>query len=138
MPVHSGELSGDARRYKFKIGYGMNEFILTTKEQLENIVQNAVKKALPKEQEVTPQKVADTCSMEQALSFLSEHGYKLSKSKLYKMTANKLLPFRYFGRRIIFSRNELLKWVEQQTISSSNSDETLLELAKSVRKKISK
>ncbi|MDR2955116.1 MAG: helix-turn-helix domain-containing protein [Prevotella sp.] len=116
----------------------MNEIILTTPEQLDEIVQKAIKKALPDNQETKPQKIPDTCSVEDALLFLLENGYKISKSKLYKMTANKLLPFRYFGRRIIFSRNELLKWVEKQTIPSSNSDEMLLCIAKSARNKFRK
>ncbi|MFV0419079.1 MAG: helix-turn-helix domain-containing protein [Dysgonomonas sp.] len=113
----------------------MNEFILTTPEQLDEIVQNAIKKVLPNNKEDKPQKIPDACSVEQALSFLLENGYKLSKSKLYKMTADKLLPFRYFGRRIIFSRSELLKWVEQETIPSSHANETLLAIAESARKK---
>ncbi|MDH6310730.1 excisionase family DNA binding protein [Dysgonomonas sp. PFB1-18] len=113
----------------------MKEFILTTPEQLDEIVQNAIKKVLPDKKKDKPPKIPDTYSVEQALSFLLENGYKLSKSKLYKMTADKLLPFRYFGRRIIFSRHELLKWVEQQTVASSNKNETLLAIAESARKK---
>lgn len=113
----------------------MDKIILTTPEQLEEIVQNAVKKALPDKEETKPQKIPDTCSIEQALKFLAENGFQLSKSKLYKLTADKALPFRYFGRRIIFSRQELLQWVQQQTISSTNTEETLLSLAKSARNK---
>lgn len=116
----------------------MKEIILTTPEQLDGIVRNAIKEMFPDRREDKPQKIPDTCSIEQALSFLLENGYKLSKSKLYKMTANKLLPFRYFGRRIIFSRNELLRWVDQQTIPSSNASETLLSIAQSARKKSNK
>lgn len=113
----------------------MNEIILTLPEQLDEIIQQAVKKALPSVSEDKPQKIPDICSVKQALAFLSENGYKLSKSKLYKLTANKILPFRYFGRRIIFSRDALLQWVEKQTVSSSNPDEALLVLAASARRK---
>jgi len=116
----------------------MKEIILTTPEQLDEIVRNAIKEVLPGKQEDKPQKIPDTCSVEQALSFLLENGYKLSKSKLYKMTANKLLPFRYFGRRIIFSRDELLRWVKQQTTPSSNTSDTLLAIAQGARKKSNK
>lgn len=116
----------------------MSEIILTTPEQLDTIVQNAIRKVLPNNKEEKNQKVPDSCSVEQALQFLLENGYKISKSRLYKMTANRELPFKYFGRRIVFSRNELLEWVEQQTIPSSSSDETLLVLAKNARKKSSK
>lgn len=113
----------------------MKEIILTTPEQLDEIVQKAIQKVLPKKQESQAKELADTCSVEQALLFLAEQGYQLSKSKLYKLTADKLLPFRYFGRRIIFSRKELLQWVQQQTIASSNSDEVILTLTKDARRK---
>lgn len=116
----------------------MQEFIITTPEQLDEIVQQAIKKALPENREEKPPKIPDTCSVEQALSFLLENGYKLSKSKLYKLTAKKILPFRYFGRRIIFSRDELLKWIEKQTMPSSNTSDTLLAVAESARKKTRK
>lgn len=113
----------------------MKEFILTTPEDLEEIVQAAIKKVLPVKEEARPEKNPDTCSFEQALAFLSENGFKLSKSKLYKMTAGKEVPFRYFGRRIIFSRDELLAWVKRQTIPGSNASGTLLALAESARRK---
>lgn len=116
----------------------MSEIILTTPEQLDVIVQNAIKKVLPNKEEERNQKIPDSCSVEQALQFLLENGYKMSKSKLYKMTANRDLPFKYFGRRIIFSRNELLEWVEQQSIPSSNPNAVLLNIAKDARRKSSK
>lgn len=119
----------------FRSDLFMNEIILTTPEQLDEIIQQAVKKALSSVTEDKPQKIPNTCSVEQALAFLSENGYKLSKSKLQKLTANKILPFRYFGRWIIFSRDALLQWIEKHTISSSNPDEALLVLAASARRK---
>ena len=113
----------------------MSQIILTTPEQLDVIVQNAIKKVLPDKEEEKKQNMPDSCSVDQALQFLLENGYKMSKSKLYKMTANRDLPFKYFGRRIIFSRSELLEWVEQQSIPSSNPDVVLLNIAKDARRK---
>lgn len=87
----------------------MEQIIFTTPEQLDEIVQKAIKKILPDNREEKSQKVPDTCSVEQALSFLSENGYTLSKSRLYKMTANKILPFRYFGVFEFLKENADLK-----------------------------
>lgn len=113
----------------------MNEFILTTPEQLDEIVQRAIRKSLPVKKEEKPRQFPDTCSMEQAIEFLAEHGYRLSKSKLYKLTSTRQIPFRYFGRRLVFSREELLAWVERQTVSGDNTAEVLLSLAESARRK---
>ena len=113
------------------------EIILTTPERLGEIVREAVKKSLPESPVTTPQKSADTCSLEQALAFLSENGYRMSKSRLYKMTADKKVPFRYFGRKIVFSKSELLHWVEQQTKPSSDATQIVMSLARSARRKSS-
>ena len=113
----------------------MKEFILTTPEQLDEIVQRAVQKSLPAPQEERPRQFPDTCSMEQAILFLAEHGYRISKSKLYKLTSIRQIPFRYFGRRLVFSRDELLAWVETQTVSGDNTSDVLLTLAESARRK---
>lgn len=113
----------------------MTEFILTTPEQLDEIIQRAIQKYIPAKQEEIPRQFPDTCSMEQAIEFLAEHGYRLSKSKLYKLTSTRQIPFRYFGRRLVFSRDELLAWVGIQTISGDNSADALLSLAESARRK---
>ena len=111
------------------------EIILTTPERLGEIVREAVKKSLPESPVTTPQKSADTCSLEQALAFLSENGYRMSKSRLYKMTADKKVPFRYFGRKLVFSKEELLGWVHSHTKPSSNSEQIVMSLAKSAMRK---
>lgn len=113
----------------------MQEFILTTPERLSEIVEQAIKRTLPTKLEERPQEMPESCSFSQALVYLAEQGYELSKSKLYKLTSLKKVPFRYFGRKIVFSRDELLQWVKTQTMPSANSSEILLSLAKSARHK---
>ncbi|GHT36027.1 hypothetical protein AGMMS49574_26950 [Bacteroidia bacterium] len=113
----------------------MTEFILTTPGQLEQVIMQALKKALPVKEKEAPAEPPDTCSLEQALEFLAGYGYVVSKSKLYKLTALKEIPFRHFGRKIIFSRKELLAWVESLTIPTSNTSDVFLTLSESARRK---
>lgn len=86
----------------------------------------------------TTSELSDTCSLIQALEFLNERGYTISKSKIYKLTATNSIPHRRFGNRLVFSRKELLAWVEAQ-ISEINADrEATIQLARSANNKIRK
>lgn len=53
-------------------------------------------------------------STTEAISFVRERGIPMSKSKLYKLTAQKLIPFRKAGERLVFSTPELSSWCEGQ------------------------
>jgi excisionase family DNA binding protein len=116
----------------------MNEIILTTPDQLEQVVMQALKKVLPAVEKEKSAEPPDSCSFNQALTFLSENGYVISKSALYKLTALKKIPFKRFGRKIIFSRKELLQWVESLTMPNSGTSNVLLNLAESARRKSGK
>lgn len=115
----------------------MTEIILTTPDQLERVIMQALKKALPTVEKEKLTEPPDSCSFNQALAFFSENGYVISKSALYKLTALKKIPFKHFGRKIIFSRKELLEWVESLTTSGSGTSNILLKLAESARRKTS-
>ncbi len=116
----------------------MTEIILTTPDQLEQVILQALKKVLPSAEKGNRVEPPDSCSFGQALAFLSENGYVISKSALYKLTALKKVPFKRFGRKIIFSRNELLEWVKSLTTPNSNASNVLLKLAESARRKAGK
>lgn len=45
----------------------------------------------------------------------------MSKSKLYKLTAQKQIPFRKAGERLIFSTPELTRWCEGQITNPFSS-----------------
>ena len=50
--------------------------------------------------------------------FLKGKGYTMSKSRLYKLTANGDIPHRKFGNRLVFNTVEVLEWVDQVSASS--------------------
>ncbi|PRY09038.1 hypothetical protein CLV24_11989 [Pontibacter ummariensis] len=71
----------------------------------------------------------------QALNFLKDQGIIISESHLYKLTASRGIPYQKFNNKLVFSREELLHWIENQTASPGNDDEVTLTLARSARRK---
>lgn len=70
-----------------------------------------------------------------ALKMLSEQGYKMSKSRMYKMTANGCsIPFKRFGNRIVFEKDELVLWCEKQISGSHLHNANVMEIVKSAQK----
>ena len=44
----------------------------------------------------------------------------LKKSVIYKLTASRNIPHSRFGKKLVFSRKELLDWVESNTVNVPN------------------
>jgi len=63
----------------------------------------------------------------------------LSKASIYSMTHNKKIPFMKFGSRLVFSRKELILWMEAMTKPKKLlADEVTERLRKSALKKLKK
>lgn len=58
-------------------------------------------------------------SLEDAILFLSEHGYQISKSSIYKKCASKTIPHLKFEGKLIFESKELITWVENKLIDNT-------------------
>lgn len=50
----------------------------------------------------------------EALKIMNSHGFVMSRSKLYKLTAQGIIPCLYFGKRLVFDTVELLNWCNSQ------------------------
>lgn len=111
----------------------MTNIIVAEEDKLRSIVQEEVSKLFSVKQEVKAE--IDSITLTNALIFLSEQGYPMSKAKLYKLTASGNIPCRKFGQKLVFSRKDLLLWAEKQTKPKSNKEEILLNLARSARRK---
>ncbi len=111
----------------------MSNIIVTEEEKLRAIVHEEISKLLHAKQE--PKTEIDSIILSAALALLAEHGYILSKAKLYKLTASGKIPCRKFGHKLVFSRKDILDWAESQTKPKGNQTEALLNLAKSARRK---
>ena len=77
-----------------------------------------------------PEEKSDRCYLEDALELTG-----LSKSKIYKLSAAGEIPCKQFGSRLVFSRKELLAWVERQTKPKHDHSEAVMQLARSARRK---
>lgn len=111
----------------------MTNIIVAEEDKLRSIVQEEVSKLFSAKQEVKAE--IDSITLTNALAFLAEHGYPISKAKLYKLTASENIPCRKFGQKLVFSRKDLLLWAEKQTKPKSNQQEIVLSLARSARRK---
>ena len=110
----------------------MEKIILTTPDELRAIINEAVSGVMPKQ---TIQSEIDTMSLNDTLDLLVEHGYPTSRAKMYKLTALGTIPCRTYGKKLVFSRKEVLAWAENQTKPKRDKSEISLTLARSARRK---
>lgn len=93
----------------------MNGIILATEEQIRKMVFDAISEYFSSKGEViTSSNLPDTLNLSGALKVLEENGFSTSKGKLYKMTSNGEIPFKKYGNKLIFSRNEIIEWANRQ------------------------
>jgi excisionase family DNA binding protein len=86
------------------------EFVMITPARIEDLIKSAVSHALrefPWEKETSK---PDRCHLEEAVEITG-----LSKSKIYKLTAFGEIPHKHFGGKLVFSRKDLDRWVEENT-----------------------
>lgn len=89
----------------------MMQIVVTSAEELKAIIRDV----LSEQAEPTAAGVqSDNISLNKTIEVLNELGYPTSKAKMYKLTSTGALPCRKYGNKLIFSRVELLKWVETQ------------------------
>ena len=97
----------------------MNEsIIITTPAQLQTIIDEAVNAILPKLADFRRKNEpveADGMNAEAAARFLSEQGIPTTRATLYNLVYKEAIPYKKFGRRTVFSKRELLAWIESRT-----------------------
>jgi len=86
--------------------------ILVNEQDLENLFLKWQKSKV----EVKPDPpLKSKLNIDEALSYMNEKGYSISKSTIYKRTMEKTIPFHRFGKRkIIFDIDELDQWISDQ------------------------
>ena len=62
---------------------------------------------------------------EQALRYIQKQGYKLSSSKLYKLSATDNIPCHRSGRNLYFFAEELDKWLNNQIEEEDKTSQNL-------------
>lgn len=80
----------------------------------------------------------DYLPFDEALDYLNARGLEISKATLYKLTSTKQIPFqRWGGRKIVFVRGELDKWIETRLScdEEKRTNRITNNVARSARKK---
>jgi hypothetical protein len=117
----------------FKSSTKMSAIIVTSPEELREMLNQVLAEFLPKNQ--AKASLPDNINLDSAIDLLKEYGYPTSKAKIYQLTALEKLPHRKYGNKLVFSRKELLLWAESQSRRVGNHSEVVLTLAKSARLK---
>ena len=84
----------------------MTKIIITTKEELEDIIENSVRKIL---NDITPHSNSDYSEfmdVNEAAKYL-----KIAKQTLYSFTSTSQIPYIKNGKRILFKKDELDAWI---------------------------
>ena len=112
----------------------MNQIILTTPEELRAIVSESVSQTLAGLTQ--PKNEPDNLTPDAAVGVLEQHGFLISKARLYKLTAKGDVPFRKYGNKLLFSRRELLSWAESLARRVNDKGEAALAIARSANRKL--
>lgn len=100
-----------------------NTVIVTTPAQLQSIISDAVNAILPKLADFRRKNEpveTDGMTVETAARFLTEQGIPTTRATLYNLVYKNSVPHRKFGRRTVFSKKELLAWIESRTVHSED------------------
>lgn len=84
------------------------KLVVMTSEELENLVQNSVRKAFAEQS--FPSSINDDkpLTIDEASAFL-----KKPKSTLYQLTSTRQIPFSKMGKQLLFFKKDLLVWIEE-------------------------
>ena len=119
-----------------------NTIILTTPDQLQHYIGQAVEAIIPKLADFRRRneaKQTDNLTLTEAIDYLAELGAPTTKSAIYNLTFRGMIPHRKIGRRTIFSRRELTDWVESRTHRPEDAKaEAVRRIAQSATRKLAK
>lgn len=113
----------------------MNQIIVTTPEELRAIVSETVSQTLAG-LTYTQKELPDNLTPDAAVEALEQHGFLISKARLYKLTAKGEVPFRKYGNKLLFSRKELLSWADSLARRVNDKSDAALTIAKSANRKL--
>lgn len=110
---------------------GDSTIIITTREDIIDIVGDAVRTAITPLVQL-PKDEPERFNIDEAVEYLKKIGVIISKSSLYKYTANGDIPVHRYGTRLVFVRQELLEWTN---LKLQNTNEIACAVAKNITQK---
>ncbi len=82
-----------------------------------------------------PEEIPKYLNTEKALVYLKKIGFPMSKSRLYKLTANRKIPFHKSGNTLLFSMEEISQWCEDDIHAKNNKNISNQFIIKTAQKK---
>lgn len=117
----------------------MNNIIVTSPDELRAMISDAIQEVLPKLanfRRKNEQIETDNLTVEQAAIFLREQGSPIKRETIYALAFRKKIPYRKVGRRTVFSKRELMEWIESRTTRPDEvKSEAVLQIARSANRK---
>jgi len=92
-----------------------NQIFLATKQDLEQLIDSAVGKAMTKINCGNGKQVLDIMNVEQASDFLN-----LAMATIYDKTSKNLIPHKKKGAKLYFIRTELEQWILDGNVKTAD------------------
>lgn len=93
----------------------MTKIIVTTKDELQEIIQESIKSAISEKNSQQPSEVPDRIlSLKETATFLN-----LAQQTVYGYTSKQLIPFIKKGKKLYFRKLELEKWLLDGNVKSN-------------------
>lgn len=112
-----------------------DSIIVTTEKRLAEIIDARIDAIIPKLEKYqvrNKQGETDRLSLDEAVEFLKEQKFSVTRSSLYNRIHQQTIPYQKIGRRVFFSKKELNKWLNSQTVTPDlNMSQAVTRIAKS-------
>ena len=84
----------------------MTHVVVTSKDELEDLIQNSLRKVFGEQQGNQKQEQDEIFSVKQAAAFLN-----LAQQTIYGFTSKREIPFIKRGKKLYFRKSELKSWL---------------------------
>jgi excisionase family DNA binding protein len=112
----------------------MEQLLLINKDDLRELLAELIPTTTVEEPTIEEK---DFLPLDEALVYMNNKGFEISKSHLYKLTSLKQIPFqRWGGRKIVFEREKLDEWLEARlSCDEEKTNHITNHVAQTARKK---
>jgi excisionase family DNA binding protein len=86
----------------------MTKLIVTTSDELENLIQNSVRKAMSEQAGKTETPKTEFLNLKEAAQYLN-----LANQTIYGLTSKNEIPFLKRGKKLYFKKSELENWINE-------------------------
>jgi len=97
-----------------------NQIFVATRQDLEQLIEGAVDRAIAKNGSLNGKKVLDVMNVEQASDFLN-----LAMATIYDKTSKNKIPHKKKGNKLYFIRTELEKWILDGNVKTADELEDM-------------